>query len=184
MSMKYLLLRSLFLIPTILNQSCNFFAKKEETFFKPIELEINNTVINNTPKKYMDTVVNLGLNQLEIVDATVVINYLSTSPVKEIQGGIEIEAYITPVSSNSNIFFLYIKDNIQREEAITVLSHEMVHVKQYVTQQLFINEEGSLLWEGETMYDPNSLEYFNRPWERDAFHDQAEISNQIKNKLY
>jgi hypothetical protein len=73
-------------------------------------------------------------------------------------------------------------DNLNRNESIEVISHEIIHMAQYNTGQL-IYENSELYWEGQ-IYDLENLDYENRPWERDAFIKESELSSKIYNVLY
>lgn len=56
------------------------------------------------------------------------------------------------------------------EDPLSVLAHEMVHVKQYVTGEL-IDQGSHSNWKGSIHkeYEANSEEYFFSPWEIEAF---------------
>jgi hypothetical protein len=53
---------------------------------------------------------------------------------------------------------------------ISILAHEMVHVKQYVTGEL-IDEGRHCMWKGKRYPDvkPSTEEYYFSPWEIEAF---------------
>ncbi len=63
-------------------------------------------------------------------------------------------------------------DNPQ-EDAMDILAHEMVHLKQYVTGQMVdIKGMNVVIWEGtayDTTNDPTDWRYWNSPWELEAF---------------
>ena len=66
-------------------------------------------------------------------------------------------------------FLIDIKSTQSEAEIIRTLAHELVHVKQYVYDEL--NEEGTR-WCGKPM--PRDLDYFEQPWEIEA-HDVGDI---------
>lgn len=56
------------------------------------------------------------------------------------------------------------------EDPISVLAHEMVHVKQYVTGEL-VDKGKHCLWKGKKFeeFEADSEQYFFSPWEVEAF---------------
>ena len=72
-----------------------------------------------------------------------------------------------------------------RDEAIKVLSHEMIHLKQYYTKKLIL-EKDRVYWNGDVLYESeiNNLRYEDRPWESEAFAGQRGLENKIREVLY
>lgn len=56
------------------------------------------------------------------------------------------------------------------ESPLSVLAHEMVHVKQYVSGEL-IDKGSHCIWKGKKFeqFEPASDDYFFSPWEVEAF---------------
>ena len=56
------------------------------------------------------------------------------------------------------------------EHPLSILAHEMVHIKQYVSGEL-VDTGTKCLWKGQEYeeYVPSSEEYFFSPWEVEAF---------------
>ena len=65
---------------------------------------------------------------------------------------------------------LDISEQEDEEDPLSVLAHEMVHVRQYVTNEL-IDKGTYCIWRGKkyTEFEPNSDDYFFSPWEVEAF---------------
>ncbi len=61
-----------------------------------------------------------------------------------------------------------------------VLAHEMVHVKQYVKQELEIVDHQQAVWKGET-YNIKGLHHRQIPWELEAFRQDWRLAKLIKN---
>ena len=80
-------------------------------------------------------------------------------------------------------FALIIKSDIDNIEKVKTLSHEMVHLKQYLYNEL--NEEMTL-WKGQKISEDDYENYFDRPWEKEAetlgdklFEEYYEYTNTI-----
>jgi hypothetical protein len=153
-------------------------TKKEENFVK-IELIKNNKIINNTGKPYMDTIVHVGLNSLNIKDVTLVINNLDNELKRIISKDLIIRGFIIKQPKKYIIWI----DDFGKNETITVLSHELIHLKQYHTNKIIIIKK-DVLWDGKLYENVNDSDYNLRPWEIEAFSDQNDLSKKIKSKLY
>lgn len=53
-------------------------------------------------------------------------------------------------------------------ELIKLMAHEMTHVKQYAMDEMEDVDEVLVKWKGRC-YNTNKVEYYDRPWEIDAF---------------
>ena len=73
-------------------------------------------------------------------------------------------------------------DNFSRDEYITILSHELIHLKQYYNGELKINST-DVIWKGDII-DLTLYTYENRPWEREAFDNENKIYFEMKKILY
>jgi predicted metallopeptidase len=74
---------------------------------------------------------------------------------------------------------------MSRDEAIKVLSHELIHLKQYYTKKLIL-EKDKVIWDGREVYqnEINETKYEQRPWEAEAFAGQRGLENKIREILY
>jgi len=153
-----------------------FWKKDENEYFNQVILTSNNTINNNTLPKYIDTILSIGLDAAGLVDVVLVVNPMSESAKTSIPD-YELRAH---VREWDGIFYLFI-GNIRRDEAIKVLSHEIIHIHQYYSGELsFI--DGKVYWEGEE-YDLTNTEYDKRPWEQNAFDREVPLSNAIESIL-
>ena len=73
-------------------------------------------------------------------------------------------------------------DDVNREESITIISHELIHLKQYLTKEL-VYSNGIVYWYKKEL-TLNDIGYGDRPWETDAFKKEPELSNKIKSAIY
>lgn len=75
-----------------------------------------------------------------------------------------------------------IDSRLDIEKCLTVLAHEMVHVKQYALGQLkytFIDNEVVYYWCGKEFH----TEYYESPWELEAFGRERILANGIAQLL-
>jgi hypothetical protein len=79
-------------------------------------------------------------------------------------GEVEITDYNTKGSPRD--FTLFIDKNIPEEEKIRTIAHEIVHVKQYLYNEL---NEQMTLWRGKKVSEDDYKNYFDRPWEKEAY---------------
>lgn len=150
----------------------------KETPYKQVVLEKNaSQVYNKTEQPYLDSVVYLGLDHLNIQDVIVVIKPLEPNTVK-VEEGSYLDAHIIGSGKTYVIF----TRNLNRSDAVTILSHEMIHLHQYYTGKLQVTKDG-IIWE-EKPVELSGLSYPNRPWEKEAFALQKDVIQHIKQKLY
>ncbi len=159
-----------------------FLNKKTQVPFKDIELPNTSNFINNrTENKYLDTVILLAADKLGI-DAAIISVFPMNEEVRinfERENNISLNAFI--IGSDYR-YAIYTQD-LDRMESITVLSHEMIHLKQYNSKRLVVIGNGVVEWEGQKM-DVNSIPYNERPWEREAFNQETKIAKELKKILY
>lgn len=146
-----------------------------EIVFNEVELSSNNSISNNTPITYYDTIMSVGLDVLNVKGVSVVIDELS-EPAKENFGG-DLRAH---VRFFNGVFYIFLGD-VKKSESIDVLSHEMIHITQYLDGKL-VYEENQLNWNGQ-IYTLENIEYDERPWEREAYSLQTDLSREISKIL-
>lgn len=148
----------------------------KENYFNRVELSENNMITNNEKKQFYDTIISVGLDESGVKGVSVVVSELSEGAKAQFASG-ELRAH---VRFYNGIFYLFI-DDFDRKEAIEVISHEIIHIEQYMTQSLIYTEDG--LWWNDVEYDLENLEYDDRPWERDAFTRGGFLSQRIEKIL-
>lgn len=149
---------------------------KEEKYFNHVELSDNNQIVNSLKETYYDTILSVGLDQVNLNGVVVVVSELSNGAKNQFNG--DLKAHIRYYNG---IYYLFI-DGFSREEGIEVISHEIIHILQYNTGQLYYDNE-FVIWETQP-YDINEIEYDGRPWEREAFNRSPSLSNKISQILY
>jgi hypothetical protein len=148
---------------------------KEKTFrLTPFSNE--NLVGNRASKEYLDTIVSVGLDLLEIKGVSVLIKDMKDDI--EI-GDYEVEAYII----GSNKQYIIMMGSMSRDKAIEVISHELIHLQQIEKFKL-IKYRDSLMWLNTIYKNPKEIPYENREWEHEAFTYGRILENEMLNKLY
>lgn len=151
-------------------------SSDKEEYFDQVVLSSNNVIVNTTGNvKYYDTIVSVGLDIARIEGITLVFSDLSDAA--KINFGGDLKAHLRYFNGTYYIFV----GALDREQAIEVLAHEIIHINQYLTQE-FIYEDGIATWQGEEY----SLEgpYEERPWEVDAYQRQEVLKTAILATLY
>lgn len=150
--------------------------KSADTPFNQVKLSDNNSIKNNILPTYYDTVLSVAMDHMGISDQIVVVEKLSDDAKNQFDG--ELEAH---VRYYNGIFYIF-SEEFDRGKAIEVLSHEVIHIHQYVSNNL-IYQDGYVIWLGETI-ELKSKDYAQRPWENDAFARQNELINWVEKILY
>jgi hypothetical protein len=154
------------------------FTYKEQTFNK-FEFKHYHKVFNMTETSYLDTIVHSGLQSLNIDSVIVIIKPLKNKEGM-LPGDLVAKAYI----KTNGIQYIIFIDKLDRNENITTLSHELIHLKQYYKKELILIDNGKIpIWKGDTI-NLNEYTYENRPWEKEAYDNQNKIASEMKLLLY
>lgn len=146
----------------------------KETTFNRVELVKINGVLNRTEQQFLDTIVHVGLKELNISGVTVLIEVIE-EPI--IFNEIEIQAYIV---GNQNQFIIF-TNKFSRKKAIEVISHELIHLNQYKTKELQKMSD-TVVWKNVPYLFVSLIPYFDRPWEIEAFVLGADLERKV-NKI-
>jgi hypothetical protein len=65
-------------------------------------------------------------------------------------------------------YTIEIDDRLTMDDFITTVMHEMIHVKQYVLNEMSDMPSGSVRWK-KRVINPENLDYWEHPWEKEAF---------------
>lgn len=150
----------------------------EETYFKRIELSQSNEVTNRTTINYLDTVVSVALDKLAIENIKVLILPLNKNHIKSFGSDLEIRAH---VRAYGDFYYIWI-DDLPKDEHISVLSHEIIHIHQYYTGRI-VFEDNKVMW-NKKEFNLEKTPYEDRPWENEAFILQEALKSQIIKELY
>jgi len=116
-----------------------------------------NSHIKSAIKYFADNLISKQLQPYVSIRITLVSN-------TENYGEVEITDYNSKGSPRD--FTLFIDKNIPEEEKIRTIAHELVHVKQYLYNEL---NEQMTLWCGHKVSEDDFENYFDRPWEKEAY---------------
>jgi len=169
---------TILIVLVLLFYACGNFVEKKTPFNK-IELSNNNTIYNNSSIKYLDTIVHVGLDTLGVKGLNLVINNLSPEQINKYSSG---DAYKAILSVNDSVYYIWVDSTLSRRMSVNVLSHEMIHIKQYYNNELTI-KNGSPAWKGEPI-QLESVYYFDQPWEVEAFDLDGWLYLKIIKTLY
>lgn len=137
-----------------------------------------NYVINQGPKPYLDTIIHAGMDVLNIKNHPVLIRTMDESRAKI---GDEIVTYAYIISDGYRSV-IYITDEISRREAIGIIAHELIHLKQYDERSLVILTGPIVAFRG-IPYSIATLPYNERPWEIEAFNEGWILEKTLKEIL-
>ena len=153
----------------------------QEQPFKQFDIETTNMVANRTEDNYLDSVVYVGFNELGMDSLAVTIRPITEDVKQQFDSEGTLKAHILGRDRQYIIFL----DDMGRDESIKVLSHELIHLRQYVTKKLVLHKN-EVVWDGEIIseYRVSELKYDDRPWEIEAFAEQRQLENKIRNILY
>jgi hypothetical protein len=160
-----------FLIYLISNQ-------KEQTF-KRVTLSHNNIITNKTSKPYLDTLVSEGLDVLGLKGEYVMIKDMNPSLKGSLGPETELRAFII---GERNQYIIYV-DDLNREESLTILSHELIHLQQYSSGRLIRMEDHFIMFDGDA-YNVNEIPYKKRPWEIEAFNKETDLKIKVGELLF
>ena len=146
--------------------------------YNQVELSTYNYVLNGTQNNSYDTVAKVALDAVGIVGIQLFIQELSESAKSQFDG--ELKAHVRYFNGQ---FYLFISE-LNRKEAIEVISHEVVHIQQYLSGDFVYDQSnGDMYWRGYRYYLEN-IPYEKRPWEQEAFSAESSISDKVNSILY
>lgn len=154
-------------------------ATYKEPSFNKFPFKPNHHIYNTTQVAYLDTIVESGLQKLNIDSVIVVIKPL-VNKQGMLPGDLELKAHIIGEGYQYIIFI----DNFSRSENIQYLSHELIHLKQYYKNEFKLVDNGKTpIWKGDTI-DVKNYTYENRPWEKEAYENSSSLASKMNELLY
>lgn len=137
-------------------------------------------IVNNNTEFEIDTTVKVLINKILNYDSiTIYIFYLNKEMIYD---DFEIMGYIEPTAYNNREYLLFI--NKQAEQINMLLSHEFVHLDQYMKKELILNRDLQVaIYKGDTI-NLLKVPYKSRPFEQDAYNRQYQILKQLNKILY
>lgn len=153
-----------------------FVGRSADRPFNQVKLSDMNFITNSVLPSYYDTILSVGLDQAGLKNQNIVVNLLSDGAKEQFEGN--LKAHIRELNGS---FYLFISD-LDREEAIEVICHEIVHIQQYTSGELSY-VDNNLVWKGQ-LVDLNRVEYQEREWEIDAYMKDNQIINSVEQILW
>ena len=149
--------------------------------YQPIVLSGNNEITNTTTWTYLDTVVSVGLDELDVKGTPVLIQPMNERMRSRFESseGMELEAYIAEWMEG---YTICVNKDLGRSRAIEIMAHELLHLAQYQKGRLVVGNTTEVLWLG-VPYDVLQMTYNERPWEQEAFAQQADLARRIRLQL-
>ena len=95
--------------------------------------------------------------------------------MKDVYGFAEVESY--NITGNPRYFIIEVNANLDDDEKLHTLAHEMIHVKQYVYGEL---NEGMTVWRGKKV-NSEEIPYAQQPWEIEAWNKGDRLYKAFKN---
>jgi hypothetical protein len=150
----------------------------KERPFKEIQLNKTSLVLNSSKVPYIDTILHIGLDSMGIHNIVVTVYDLTDEMKNNFSTSIDLKAnlYI-----DDGLYFLWIA-NMNRKETLRVISHELIHFRQYYDKDLWF-KNGHLVWKGDSV-NLESIYYYDRPWEIEAFSKQDSIYKILVKELF
>lgn len=170
--MKYLTIILVFLVFIIVVLKIS--STKQAEVISPSVFSDKNLIISYGTNPVLDTVLMIGLDLQGISGIKVVIKPMDDLHIEYEESS---RAFITHWEG---VFYLYVND-LYYDEVFKVLSHEIVHISQYLNKRLYVTNY-SILWQDRTY--PHGIPYDSRPWEIEAFREQGELSHKIQKVYY
>jgi hypothetical protein len=149
--------------------------------YKQVVLVEQNDLINTTEYGYLDTVLNVGMNELGMKGISVLVQPMQDRVRNRFEEGegLELEAYVAEWMYG---YTICVNDQLGHAHAIDVIAHELIHLEQYHNQTLVVGDGTVVLWKGERQ-DILTIPYAERPWERDAFLRGKPLAAKIRSKI-
>ena len=153
---------------------------KEEKYFDKVELPKTTMVLNRSPHNYLDSIVYVGVYELNLTPQVIYIKELTddNQPKGDIED-LELQAYI---QSKGSQYIIWIR-KMNRSKYLKVLSHELIHLEQHEQGRYEIYKD-RVVFEGVTYTVGNIPDYMDRPWEKEAYSRQHKLQEKIENRLY
>lgn len=123
--------------------------------------------VNSILKLDMSNAIKFYLEKLNISKEIPLTINIILSNLEECQGMIEVDDNENYIPEE---FSITLNTTNPRDPLLQTLAHEIVHLKQYVTGELEMNNN-KYVWKGKLWKEPSDADdaYFDSPWEIDAY---------------
>jgi hypothetical protein len=134
-----------------------------------------NHVSNNSMVLNVEKYVRSGLKLLKLNSVTILIKDLPKNFNAALEKGMELEGFVSKYDEG---YIIYIINGLSRKEMINMISHEIVHIEQYETNELMVCSD-TIIWKGHDYKNATTISYESLPWEVEAFNNQNKIRKQL-----
>jgi len=149
----------------------------KENYFNKAELSKDNAIINRTDNKALDTILKVGLDELELSGIVISVRRIT---IESDVPDLVLKAHISASRNSPNVYLLEINKSL-RSDIIKSVSHELIHLKQLNNKKLKVGMD-YLIWKGDTIQNiPN---YEDREWEQEAVREGRVLEAKIRKRLY
>jgi hypothetical protein len=135
----------------------------------------SNHITNNSVVMNVEKYVRSGLHYLKLNSLNILIKDLPKEFIASFENGIELKGF---VSKHDEGYIIYVLNGITKKDLINMISHEIVHISQYETNELMVCS-GTIIWKGYDFNNLSNISYESLPWEVEAFNNQNRIRKQI-----
>lgn len=154
--------------------------KQEARPFAPYEFP-ETIVVENSTNYRADTIcMHLAHSILELDTINLILVYI---PEHVNEGEMEFYAIVQYLPFKKNQFLILLnRDRLSLGKLKMALSHEFVHIDQYLRGDLSLYPKYAI-WKGEDIYF-GEVPYEDRPFEKEAFANQGKYLKQLNKFLY
>jgi len=155
--------------------------KKDARPFNHIEVPLTIVVENATDYDKADTISMYIANRIFDIDTlNLMIVYI---PEHLNEGEMELYGIVQHIPFKKNQFIILLnRKNISLSKLKEILSHEFVHISQYISGDLVVYPNYAV-WKGEDIYF-GEVAYKDRPFEKEAFKYQGGVMSKLNKMLY
>lgn len=133
--------------------------------------------------QYADTVLHIALEVLRL-DKEITIFIHDMQPphfrITPTQSG-TLRGFVHVLSGKD--YQIFLDSSLSRQVIIETLAHELIHIDQFRSGRLVELSNQEVLFRDQ-VYEVSSIDYEDRPWEREAFRHQRPIQRHILNRVY
>ena len=151
------------------------------TPYSTVEFDSRNEILNYTTIEYVDTLSHIGLEYLGVSDLNITVLEARPHLIRNILPGEHVDGFV--IQTDSLSYSIFINPNMNRRTMISILSHELIHVKQQSSGKLEVINNELAVFEGDTI-KTQQVEYRERPWEREAYRQQREVERHIRSRVF
>ena len=160
------------------------FNNKDENRYtdelKEVKLNELNRIYNKTEVSSLDTIYQKGLEILNIKNETFLIVDINDSNFNKGFGeDFRIQGTVTKRPGNYYAIHTKVDDN---KNMIKIASHELIHIKQMVDNNLTYNNDG-VTFNNRFYKIPFKLKYRQLPWEKEAYKKAPDLLNKMRDSL-